>query len=301
MERSTPLKPPPIQAYDPVADKWTAGLAPMPTGRCRYAACAVNGKIYVIGGTPNNFGNVVLATVEEYDPATDTWTKKSDMPTARHSLSLSVVDGKIYAIGGGKGSVPAGRVNALDPAPVEVYDPATNTWVKKPNMPTPRFGHAAGVVRGKIYLVGGGIGVDVTKTFYVAFGPVSEYDPATGIWQEKADIPTQRLVPTASVVNNKIYVFGGATSVPGGWIIHSAVEEYDPKTDSWTEKTPMPTAASDLSSGVVDGKIYVFGGWLGGANYGSWVDEYTPEGWPFTDVSPQGKLTTTWGEMKHAR
>ncbi|MBI1925874.1 hypothetical protein HYR99_16690 [Candidatus Poribacteria bacterium] len=38
--------------------------------------------------------------MEEYDPATDTWTKKSDMPTARGSVSTSAVNGKIYTIGG---------------------------------------------------------------------------------------------------------------------------------------------------------------------------------------------------------
>ena len=145
-----------VEAYDPVADKWTV-KAPMPTPRLRHAICVVNGKIYAIGGTPHNQGNDVLAAVEEYDPATDTWTKKAKMPTARHNLSLSVVDGKIYAIGGGKGA--AGAIRALNPGPVEEYDPGTNTWVKKPNMPAPRSGHGAGVVGGKIYLVGGGTGI----------------------------------------------------------------------------------------------------------------------------------------------
>jgi len=283
-----------LQVYDPVADKWTS-KAPMPTQRLRHAACAVNGKIYAIGGAPGNFTTVVLATVEEYDPATNTWTKKSDMPTARHSLSLSVVDGKIYAIGGGKGSVGGKSATALDPGPVEVYDPATDTWVKKPNMPTPRFAHAAGVVRGKTYLVGGNISRDV------AVSAVSEYDPTTGTWQEKAAIPTTRYTLTASVVNNKIYAIGGATIVPGGWTKHSDNEEYDPTTDTWTKKTPMPIGATDVASGVVDGKIYVTGGWLGGASNRGWVDEYTPEDWPFMPVSPQGKLVATWGEMKLGR
>jgi len=286
-----------VEAYDPVDDKFTA-KAPMPTSRGRHAACAVNGKVYAIGGTPNNLGNDVLAAVEEYDPETDTWTKKSDMLTARHSLSLSVVDGKIYAIGGGKRSLGKQATTALDPAPVEVYDPKTDTWVKKPNMPVPRFAHASGIVRGKIYLVGGG-GINPRVTV----SAVSEYDPATGIWQEKAAIPTTRYTLTASVVNNKIYAIGGAT-LGGTWIIHSAVEEYDPKTDTWTKKTRMPIGATDVGSGVVDGKIYVIGGWLGGGNYKTWVDEYTPEGWPFSpekSVSPQGKLVTTWGEMKLGR
>lgn len=36
----------------------------------------------------------------EYDPITDTWTRRAGMPTAREFLSTSAVEGKIYAIGG---------------------------------------------------------------------------------------------------------------------------------------------------------------------------------------------------------
>lgn len=282
-----------VEAYDPAADKWTV-KAPMPTPRLRHAVCVVNGKIYAIGGTPHNGGNDVLAAVEEYDPATDTWTKKAKMPTARHLLSLSVVDGKIYAIGGGKGSIPLGALRDLDPGPVEVYDPATNTWVKKPNMPAPRRSHGAGVIRGKIYLVGGSGGGRWISA-------VSEYDPATGRWEEKADIPTKRTTLAVSVVNNKIYAIGGGGPNWAAGEIFSIVEEYDPATDTWTKKTAMPSRGTDVSSGVVNGRIYVIGGWPGGG-IREWVEEYTPEGWPFPSaVSPQGKLVTTWGTIRQEK
>ena len=59
----------------------------------------------------------------------DRWTRKADMPTARYGLSSSVVDGKIYAIGG----TTDWQDIAL--AVVEEYDPATDTWSRKANMP----------------------------------------------------------------------------------------------------------------------------------------------------------------------
>ena len=43
----------------------------------------------------------IFATVEEYDPSTDTWTSKASMPTARYLLGAAATsNGKIYAIGG---------------------------------------------------------------------------------------------------------------------------------------------------------------------------------------------------------
>jgi hypothetical protein len=58
----------------------------------------VDRKIYSMGGGTSS--SDALATLEEYDPITDTWTRKANMPTARWGLSSSAVDGKIYAVGG---------------------------------------------------------------------------------------------------------------------------------------------------------------------------------------------------------
>lgn len=92
-------------------------------------------------------------TVEEYDPTSDTWTKKADIPTARWALSTSAVDRKIYAIGGHSGS-GGWDVHST----VEVYNPATNTWTTKAPMPTARRAFSTSVMDGKIYAIGGAVG-----------------------------------------------------------------------------------------------------------------------------------------------
>jgi hypothetical protein len=89
----------------------------MPTGRTYFSTCAVNGKIYAIGGMDSNH----LSSVEEYDPATNTWTAKADMSTARSGLTTSAVNGKIYAIGGWVGySTVLSTVEEYDPNPLVV-------------------------------------------------------------------------------------------------------------------------------------------------------------------------------------
>ncbi|MHC4434778.1 MAG: hypothetical protein ACYS14_07540 [Planctomycetota bacterium] len=70
----------------------------MPTRRCVVSSSVVDGKIYAIGGARGNPG---IPTVEEYDPAMDTWTKKADMPMVNGAAATSVVNGRIHAIGGG--------------------------------------------------------------------------------------------------------------------------------------------------------------------------------------------------------
>ena len=60
----------------------------------------------------------------------------------------------------------------------------------------------------------------------------------------------------ANVVDGKIYVIGGRATDG----VVAVNEVYDPITDKWFTKTPIPTPVSAYASAVVDGKIYVIGG-----------------------------------------
>ena len=189
---------------------WTT-KSHMRLGRIVLSSGVVDGKIYAIGGAQAPPG---LRYVEEYDPATDTWTRKADMPTARLNVSTSAVNGKIYAIGGAAG----GNQWYLGFSTVEEYDPATDTWTPKADMPTGRTYFSTSVVNGKIYAIGG----LTTGTNHLS--PVEEYDPVTDTWTRKADMPTARSGLTTSAVNGKIYAIGGYV---GGGAPVSTVEEYD--------------------------------------------------------------------------
>ena len=200
--------------------------------------------------------SVVLSSTSSlaFDSEEGKWTRKADMPTARLDLSTSTVDGIIYAIGGTTvTNVTEWGGDFIEVSTVEAYDPRTDTWAKKTDMPTPRAGVSTSVIDGKIYALGG---VKRDKV-YKALPTVEVYDPATDTWTEKTDMPTARHSLATSVVDGKIYAVGGLDSSYSGL---SAVEVYDPVTDSWTSKADMPSARGMLSASVVDGVIYVVGG-----------------------------------------
>jgi len=238
--------------------------ADMPTARFYLATTAADGKIYAIGGySTNGF----VPTVEEYDPVKDEWKEKADMPTTREGLSACAVDGSIYAMGG------YGEGQPIEFPLLEKYDPQTDKWTRKASMLTGRQFFSASVVNGKIYAIGGWRGAQ-------AISAVEEYDPVADKWAKKTDMPTARYGASAVAVNGKIYVIGGC---PIGELptfkdnVTSIVEEYDPATDKWTEKTGMPTSRMFLSASVVNGRIYAIGGYNNDAGgILSVVEEYDP-------------------------
>ena len=251
-------------------DKWTT-KAPMPTARCTFSTGVVNERIYAIGGAKGRtdaLRSVPLQIVEEYHPATDTWTRKADMPTARNALCVSVVDGRIYAIGGSDGIA-----TPLDT--VEEYNPETDTWTRKSDMPTVRYALSTSVVNGKIYAIGGSMGG------FRALSTVEQYDPVTDTWTKKEDMPTARIHVSTSVVDGKIYAIGGVTGTSAS--ASRAVEQYDPATDTWTRKANMPSAGCTLSTSVVNGKIYAIGG-----------SSPMPALAPLSTVQEYNPVTDTW-------
>jgi N-acetylneuraminic acid mutarotase len=197
----------------------------------------------------------------------DTWTKKADMPIAKCGTCSSVVNGKIYVFGGGDAITNSGG-DAIAKAfsIVEEYDPSTNTWTPKSEMPTKVGFATASTVNGKIYVIGGGLsgGIPIST--------VEEYDPATDTWTKKANLPIARMILSSSVVNGKIYAIGGLNN--GGDL--TIVEEYDPKTDKWTKKSAMSIAREGTTTCEVNGKIYAIGGWNGINGALASVEEYNP-------------------------
>jgi N-acetylneuraminic acid mutarotase len=94
-------------------------------------------------------------------------------------------------------------------------------------MPTARTALAAAVVDGIIYVIGGGTVLGNPGAFNV----VEAYDPVTDIWTRKddLDLPSKKAALSASVVNGKIYVFGGIPTFADPHLSGSeSVYEYTP-------------------------------------------------------------------------
>ena len=145
--------------------------------------------------------------------------------------------------------------------------------------------------RDKFYTFGGGVKISPTSDNWYPSNRVWEYTPATDSWRELAPMPTKRGGGIALVLDNKIWVIGGAgfhplqaedISIAAG-VPHrtvNTVEVFDPATGKWETKASMLVPRNHLAGGVVNGKIYVMGGRMGssfvGASSTDAVEEYDP-------------------------
>jgi N-acetylneuraminic acid mutarotase len=215
--------------YDPATDEWKE-LAPMPTKRGAASAGVANGKIYVTGGA-NSLPGVtengihparphnVVATVEEYDPATNTWKTVRSLLLARNHHAAVGAGDKVYVIGGRVGAAfISGTSNNVDL--VEMYDPATDMWMPRARMPTARSAIGAGVYNNQI-LVAGGEGQD--QRFLAAFKAVEAYDPALNRWQVLPSMPHPRHGLAVGAIGNRLYTVSGDGQSAGSGVGHSAV------------------------------------------------------------------------------
>ncbi|MBI1742571.1 hypothetical protein HYR54_05820 [Candidatus Acetothermia bacterium] len=177
------------------------------------SVAAVNNKLYVIGGFINNGQLVSVDTVQEYDPATDSWQIRAHMPSARGLAAVVVFNNNIYVMGGTT-TDDHGNGTGIYAGVVEVYDPLTDSWTAEGFIPhhiviTGRLEAAAGVLNGRIYVVGF---VEVVDEFDPISGPTSLWG-----WHHM-DAESNLPVPTGysfvgsrgAVVNDRFYVFNGA-------------------------------------------------------------------------------------------
>jgi len=198
------------------------------------------------------------------------WSKHAPIPRKSEEFSFATANDKIYLFGGNPGGD-----HAAPPGLVQEYDPAGDRWTVKKPMPFPTHHLAVVGFAGKIYLFGGAIQPQPGGPNQLPVNNSWEYDPVADSWKALAPLPTARMAAVAAEVNGKIYVLGGASVHPGAKLVslgpkvpHRSLninEAYDPATNTWQARMPMPTPRNHAAIGVIDGKIYVIGGRLASA------------------------------------
>ncbi len=151
------------------------------------------------------------------------------------------------------------------------------TWLSGAPAPTARSEVAAASMDGALYVVGGLEEAGPADLTPIGISRAVEvYDPVWNGWGAKAPLPVPLHHVGIAVVDRHLYVVGGFTRAGvSTWSPVATLYRYDPVTDTWTERRPMPTARGALAVAVVDHRLIAIGGFDGQRNTGL-VEIYDP-------------------------
>ncbi|SEK04749.1 Kelch repeat-containing protein [Paenibacillus polymyxa] len=175
----------------------------MPQALGSLTSVLYKGKIYVFGGMTTN--TLSVATVQVYDPASDSWSTKKPLPNTIHGSSAVLHTDKIYLVAGRHidNSSNVSLNTFLE------YDPDSDNWSTKPNLLTARGGAQAVIYSNKIFAIAG-----MTEAGGRSYelSTVESFDFGQNKWSPEASLKQARSGAGAITLVGQIYVIGGSQS-----------------------------------------------------------------------------------------
>jgi N-acetylneuraminic acid mutarotase len=219
----------------------------LPDGQVLVAGGACNGTAY---GCDSGSSLVNQISAELYDPATGTWSATGSMHAGRDLATATLLkNGKVLVAGGFNNCDDS---FCSDLAESELYDPATRTWTRTGNLPTPVEQQTATLLENGFVLVAGGLNEGGFGRGGVSAG-AALYDPATGTWTATSPMPAGHYGQAANLLKN------GWVLVEGGQ--SATAEIYEPARGVWVQPGALSTPRTGASATVLgDGDVLVAGG-----------------------------------------
>lgn len=182
------------------------------------------------------------------------WMTGAPAPTARTEVAVAALDGLIYVVGGFERPSSWRIWQSSVSTKVEAYDPTSNRWSSKPDLPIGLHHAGAAVLNGALYVVGGFTQSD--DTIWNPSDRVFRFDPAGETWTERAPLPTARGGLAVTTFQGKLFAVSGYD----GERNPAAVEVYDPALDQWNAVAPLPTPRDHLAAAAIGETLYAIGG-----------------------------------------
>lgn len=242
------------EIYDPATASWTR------TGSLNVARSyptivkLSNGHVLSMCGGIQYGTAAATGTVEDYDPATGTWTTVGQLVQPRFVPTATLMNnGKILVAGG---MTPmAGTTNSC-----EIYDPATGTSTLVASMNTARATHQATLMTDGRVLISGGRDGGAYSNY---FDQCEVFDPAAGTWTLIGAMKTTRTMGVlACFSDNTVIAAGGRNS---STTLATGSELLDPTTMTWQSTDPIKEPVH-WTAGVLfpDDRLMAVGGIVDG-------------------------------------
>ncbi len=219
-----------FQRFDAAADAWMT-LEPLPEPVRAAAGAALDGRVYVIGGSATEGPS---RGVYAYHVREQRWRRAPPLPKPRFNHAAVALGSRLYVLGGFAAD--------SESADVFVYEAVARRWSRGPSLP--RRTHAFGAVAfdGEIWLIGGRRGQRVLDDVWIL-------DPETGSWRSGPTLPRPMELLGATVAGREIHA-----------VWDDVYQIYDATTGRWRQGPRPLVERHALRAFHVDGAVYTVGG-----------------------------------------
>jgi N-acetylneuraminic acid mutarotase len=135
-----------------------------------------------------------------------------------------------------------------------VFDPATGTYRRAPDLPQALDHTALATWNGNLYLFGGFTDSRPTPNAW-------RYSPRTRHWTKLAPMRVSRGGLAGAVIGDRYYAVGGVLQqTQRNPLIYGTLEIYDFRTNRWSRGPAMPTPRHHVAAVALGGELYAVGG-----------------------------------------
>jgi N-acetylneuraminic acid mutarotase len=243
-----------VKAYNVATNTWTTKASGVEVWQTNGAG-KIGSRIYFSGGlsVTDEFEHELFYTSEvwAYDYGSDRMIRKAGLPIVSGLGVSGVIDGKLYVLPGFCSTIYFPEPGYCSESQMHTrrffrYDPAVNQWVGRPWAPHNHARGAAGVIQGKLYVVGG-----VNLSTGAGRADLDVYDPATNTWKTLAPIPTAGPA-IGTVTGGKFFVI--VQPVSG----ERRSYDYTPSTNMWRSRAAPKLAHDGVVRVTLGGTQHLF-------------------------------------------
>jgi hypothetical protein len=218
----------------------------MPENLMDHAVVFDGNDIFVLGGRPVSGSS---KAVYKYSPG-GIWTLCDSMPVDLCMFDACVLGDTIYAPGGYCHSAST-MIDTLFK-----YSISGDNWTSGPATGEPAWFYSCEAANGKVYRIGG---YDNVSTLYSS---TWEYDPSTGSWTKKTDMPLATELAVSWERNDSIYIAGGVD--PSPMTYRNQTQIYDAVNDTWTMDSSffayLPSPRWGAGSAIYRDTVFIMSG-----------------------------------------
>jgi Kelch motif len=218
-----------FQRYDPREDGWTT-LPQLPVPTRAAAAAAVDGVVYVIGGTTRD-GN----TTAVWAWNGDSWQRKAPLPAPRFNHAAVAVGSRVWVLGGFAGGEEHDEVF--------VYDTDADLWRRSRPLPRPNHAFGAVALGDEIWTIGGRRGERILREVWILD------TSAAGTWRRGPPLPKPMELLGAAVDGDRIHA-----------VWESVYQVYDVSERRWRQGPHPLVTRHGLEVFAAAGNLYAIGG-----------------------------------------